>query len=109
MARHKIRKRPESEKRKRRSNRAETMAIKAARAVELPIDFVAGMVHLDFSGNREVVVEGCRGVLEYDENIVCIDTGKMKVRFLGRDLAIRNYIDKSITVSGFINSVEFLT
>lgn len=83
--------------------------MKAARAVELPIDFVAGMVHFDFSGNREVVVEGCQGVLEYDENIVYIDTGKMKVRFLGRDLILRNYVDKSITVSGFINSVEFLT
>ena len=84
-------------------------AIKAARVLDLPVDLVAGMAHFEFSGNREVIVEGCRGVLEYGENIVCIDTGKMTVRFIGRGLELRNYTDHSAIIDGFISSVEFLT
>lgn len=110
MAKHKIRKRPRlDDKRNAVAKSAANAAMKVVKALDLPVDLVAGMVHLDFAGNREVVVEGCHGVLEYDENIICIKAGKMKVRFLGRNFIIRNYVDKSITIDGFINSVEFLT
>lgn len=110
MAKHKIRKRPElNNKKNAMAKAASKAAMKATKALDLPVDLVAGMVHFEFSSNREVVIEGCRGVLEYDENIVCIDTGKMTVRFMGRDLQLRNYVDQSVTIDGFINSVEFLT
>lgn len=83
-------------------------SIKAAKAVDLPVDFCSGNVHLEFSGNREVVVEGCCGVLEYDENITTLDLGKMKIRFLGRDIELRNFTEHSVIVDGFISTVEFL-
>lgn len=105
MARHKIRKRPE----RKCESIVTKAAAKAVKALELPVDLVAGMVHFEFSGNREVVIEGCRGVLEYDENIICIDTGKMKARLMGRSLEIRNFTDHSVIIDGYISSVEFLT
>jgi sporulation protein YqfC len=107
-----MRNRPQTPEQEAQSIAAKTAAkakIKAARALDLPLDLVAGMVHFEFSGNREVEVEGCRGILEYDENIICIDTGKMKVRFMGRDLELRNFTDHSAVIDGFISSVEFLT
>lgn len=105
MAHHKMRKRPEQKT----ESKVTKIAAKAVKALELPVDLVSGMVHFEFSGNREVVIEGCRGVLEYDENIVCIDTGKMKARLMGRELEIRNFTDHSVIIDGFISSVEFLT
>ncbi len=104
MARHKIRKRPANP-----DSAAVKVVTKAARILELPVDLIAGMVHFEFSGNREVVIEGCRGVLEYDENIICIDMGKMKARFMGRGLELRNFTDHSAVIDGFISSVEFIT
>lgn len=107
MAHHSIRKRVGSLPRK--VGRAEKAATeKVVKALELPSDFIAGMTHLEFSGNREVVVEGCRGVLEYDENIIRLSVGKMKLRFLGRGLEIRNFTEHSATIFGYISSVEFL-
>ena len=105
MARHKIRKRPPTNI----DSTATKVVQKAAKILELPVDFISGMVHFEFSGNREVVIEGCRGVLEYDENIICIDMGKMKARFMGRGLELRNFTDHSAVIDGFISSVEFLT
>jgi sporulation protein YqfC len=113
MARHKMRNRPERKlelSQERSPDRgAQRAALKAARVLELPVDLVAGMVHFEFSGNREVIIEGCRGILEYDENIICIDTGKMTVRFMGRGLELRNFTNHSAVIDGFISSVEFLT
>lgn len=105
MARHKMRKRPE----RKGVPAVAKVAEKAVKVLELPVDLVAGMVHFEFSGNREVVIEGCRGVLEYDENIICLDTGKLKVRLMGRGLEIRNFTDHSVIIDGYISSVEFLT
>jgi sporulation protein YqfC len=118
-ARHKIRKRPPEESpagqsknarqgKEKRESPGAVAVMKAARALDLPVDLVAGMVHFDFSGNREVTIEGCRGILEYDENIICVDTGKMTVRFMGRDLELRNFTDHSAVINGYIASVEFL-
>lgn len=111
MARHKMRNRPAMQKtpEKKQESAGARAAMKAARVLELPTDLVTGMVHFEFSGNREVVVEGCHGIVEYDENIICIDTGKMTVRFMGRGLELRNFTDHSAVINGYISSVEFLT
>lgn len=107
MARHKIRKREPAAPRGESS--AARTAVKAARSLELPIDLVTGMVHFEFSSNREVIIEGLSGILEYDENLVCVDAGKMTVRFMGRGLEIRNFTEHSVVIDGFISTVEFLT
>lgn len=109
MAKHKIRKRPQQKAKEGTEPFAAKAALKAARALDLPVDLVAGMAHLEFSANREVVIEGCRGIVEYDENIVCLKMDKMTVRFLGRGLELRNFTDHSAIIDGFISSVEFLT
>lgn len=86
---------------------AGTAAEKTFAVLELPPDMLSGMAHFEFSGNREAVIEGCRGILEYDENIVRLQAGKLTVRILGRGLALRNLRRDSAIVSGFITSVEF--
>lgn len=109
MAKHKMRNRPRRKPKDGTDPFATKAALKAARVLDLPVDLVAGMAHLEFSGNREVVVEGCRGIAEYDENIVCLKMDKMTVRFMGRGLELRNFTDHSAIIDGFISSVEFLT
>lgn len=113
MAKHKARKRSAQRQQPVQqpepAAKAGDAAYKAAKVLELPLDLVAGTAHLEFSGNREVIIEGCRGILEYDEDIVCIDAGKMTVRFMGRGLELRNFTDHSAIINGFILSVEFLS
>ena len=78
-------------------------------ALELPSGMFGGLAHIELSGNREAIIEGCKGVLEYDENLVRINTGKMIIRFLGRDLTIRNLTDNSAIIEGYITSIEYMT
>ena len=82
---------------------------KTVRALELTPDILSGMAHFELSGNREVVVDGCKGVLEYDENVIRLMAGKLTVRFTGRGLELRNLRKDSAIIEGFITTIEFTT
>lgn len=64
--------------------------------------------HMEINGNREVIMEGCRGVLEYDTDVVRIRTNRMTVCFTGRSLVIKCLTVDSLVVEGFITGIEFL-
>lgn len=63
--------------------------------------------HMEINSNREAIVEGCSGVLEYDSDIVRVRTGKLTVKFQGRGLAIKCLTADSLVVTGFITGIEF--
>ena len=81
--------------------------------------------YMEVKGNHEVVLEGCRGVLEYDTDVggfggrpggfgketgvVRVRAGRMTLRFTGRCLVIRCLTADSLVVEGFITGIEFLS
>ncbi len=80
-----------------------------SRALELPPGCLAGAARFEMHGNREVIVEGCRSILQYDESAIRINMGKMIACFLGRGLNIKCLTPDSLVVEGFITSIEFVT
>lgn len=80
-----------------------------SRALELPAGSLTGAARFEMHGNREVVVEGCRSILQYDESAIRINVGKMIACFLGRGLCIKCLTPDSLVVEGFITSIEFVT
>jgi sporulation protein YqfC len=75
---------------------------------DIPGSALSGIAHIEMAGNREAVIDGCQGVVEYDENIIKLSTGKMVIKFSGRDLQIKTLTHDSAVVSGFILAMEFL-
>ncbi|MBS6860123.1 MAG: YabP/YqfC family sporulation protein [Clostridiales bacterium] len=67
-----------------------------------------GGCHIELLGNREAVVEGCQGILEYDDDVVRVRAGKLVVRFTGRNLKIRCMTADSLVVDGFLRGMEFM-
>lgn len=79
--------------------------LKKRRANDLP-----PMMHapcMEFSGNREVVLEGSRGVLEYSAETVRVNADGMIISFFGRGLDLRCISDAALIIGGFITRVEF--
>ncbi len=63
---------------------------------------------LQFNSNKEVTLDGCRGILEYQQEVIRVNTGKMVIAFKGRNLNIKCLNASSIVIGGYITNVEFI-
>lgn len=68
---------------------------------------LSGAAQIELNGNQEAVVDGCQGVLQYEDTVIRLSTGRMIVRFTGADLCIRTMQQNQILICGTIASVEF--
>ena len=78
-----------------------------SRTLELPVNVMEGLPEIELLGNKEAVVEHCQGILEYDDTVVRINTGKMVLKFTGRNLRLKTMTDESVIVEGSFTTIEF--
>ncbi len=81
---------------------------KFGRLSALPKDMAGNTPFLEFTANRSVLIDGCQGILEYQDSIVRINTKKLIVVINGRGLHIKCMTAHSLTICGYISGVEFL-
>ena len=62
---------------------------------------------IELSGNRELLIEGSKGVLSYSADSVRVNTGGMIVNIAGRELDLRCISDSALIIDGFIMSLSF--
>lgn len=62
---------------------------------------------ISLTGNRSAVVDGCDGVMDYDDEKVILRTGRLTVRLSGRDLRLRRLTEDSAVIEGIIDRVEY--
>ena len=96
-------------KRKTRARQPSPVTRRVEEMLELPEGALSGAARVELSGNRRAVVEGCQGILEYEEGVIRLNTTSGIVRFMGRDLRMNCLTEDSAVVTGFILSVEFLS
>lgn len=78
---------------------------KKRRLCELPP--LSGSPCIELNGNREAVIEGSRGVLEYTTACIRVNAVGMVLTLNGRELNLRCISDSALIIDGFITSVEF--
>lgn len=82
---------------------------KLINALDLPKTAMPGVSGIELSGNREAVIDGCRGILQYDDDLIKLSAGKLTVCFRGNMLCVRSLTPDQATIEGEIVSIEFLT
>lgn len=78
------------------------------RALDLPCGVLQTLPRIELSGNRRVVIEGCQGILTYDEDTVCLRTDIGVLRLLGTRLRLCRLSPTCTAVAGTVLSIEFL-
>lgn len=92
---------------RRKDKAAKRQITSAQRVLDLPEIVHADVPHIEMQGNREAVVDGCRGVLEYEEDKIKLNAGMCVLLFRGSDLTIKTYSDSLTEITGEIIAVEF--
>ena len=77
------------------------------RALELPVGTVSGGATVILHSDREVIVDGCRGVISRSEEEIKLNIGNRGLVTKGRGLMIKNLTDREITIAGCFASIEF--
>ena len=68
----------------------------------------AQLPELMLRGNEEVVVEGSKGVVEYGEETIRINTSMGLICFYGRGLNLKCISETQLIINGFITKLEFI-
>lgn len=76
--------------------------------LDLPVEAVMDLPHLEMSGNKEILLENCRGIIGYGEEEIRVSTGRGIIRVCGQGLTLKNLRVDSIIIDGTIHSVEFV-
>lgn len=66
-------------------------------------------ISIEMKSNKEAIIEGCKSISQYDENVISINMDKMIISFFGRNMEIKCMNSDSMVIRGTISSVEFNT
>lgn len=79
-----------------------------AEALDLPLDVISDIPRSEIMGNCQLSIENIRGILDYGENCIKINTTVGIIKIDGDELFIDNISDESIFIKGRIIRIEFI-
>lgn len=79
-----------------------------AKILDVPQNMFESYSQIVLSGNQEVVLDGCQGVIEYEDNFIKLKIGRQMVKFTGQGLQIKCMTGENVIIDGHILSVEFM-
>lgn len=84
-----------------------SMKNKMAEITGLPKDVVMGMPVLTVTGQMELSLENYRGILEYTDTLIRIQTKNGQIKITGKHLQVEYYTNDEMKLLGHIDSIEF--
>lgn len=87
-------------------NRVRKLLAGAAGKLDLPADIVAGLPKMELVGFTEFSLEPHKGLLEYADHEILLDSAAGQICVKGQNLTIKLMNQVRITVAGTIWSVE---
>jgi sporulation protein YqfC len=92
---------------RRKKTKKEPVREKALKALELPRDIILGMPKITVTGDKEVLIENYKGIVEYENTGLKINTELGIVSILGSDFDITAVTDDEIEIEGKISKIDF--
>ncbi len=77
------------------------------RKLELPSGIVGGGAHIELFSNREALIEGIKGVIEYNDCFIKLNIGRGTVEFWGNNMEISSLDCGELAINGKITKIEF--
>lgn len=73
----------------------------------LPSELDSGPM-MEVCSNREITIDGCRGITEYSEYTIKISTSHGVIAIEGKKLNIKYLSVSSVVIEGIIKGIEFV-
>ena len=76
-------------------------------AMDLPKDVIQNASVITILGRNELCIENYRGIIEYTDTLIRVQTRAGQIRIQGKRLRIQYYTNDEMKVSGTLSSLEF--
>ncbi|MFQ9985258.1 MAG: YabP/YqfC family sporulation protein [Lachnospiraceae bacterium] len=75
--------------------------------LRLPTEFAFGTVVLRVNGQSEAFIENYKGILEYTQDKITLETKGCRVTILGKNLLVSYYTNDEMKITGQINEIVY--
>lgn len=62
---------------------------------------------IELRGNRTAVIEGCDGIIDYNDDKVLLKIGRLTAEISGKSLKLKLLTANSAVVEGFIHCIKY--
>ncbi len=77
------------------------------KALSLPYGTIDKGARIVLHSNKEAIIDGCKGISEYDEDCIVLKLKNKNIMFKGCDLNISSYEKNYVVIKGNFQSIEF--
>lgn len=78
-----------------------------AEVLELPKDIMLDIPKITMVGNLQIYIENHKGIIEYTNQRIRVNTKSGVLRIIGKNLLLKNIVVEEIVIVGEIQQVEF--
>ena len=75
--------------------------------LELPKDLMLGAAIVTVTGRGEAVISNYKGILEYEDSFIKIQTKNCRILISGSHLAIDYYTHEEMKITGFLDTIQY--
>ncbi len=75
--------------------------------MNIPDELICGTPRIEFDSNKSVWIENYKGIIEYSDTVVRINTSDFIIALSGINLTISSISPEDVCIAGNISSVEF--
>ena len=78
-----------------------------ADSLKLPLDIVAGAAIVTVTGRTQVMVENYKGILEYTEDCITLQSRTCRIFVCGSHLTVAYYTGEDMKIEGNITQIRY--
>lgn len=75
--------------------------------LNLPADVLAGAAIITATGRNELCLENYKGIIEYNDNLIKVQTKSYKICIEGKKLNILYFTEDEMRITGLIQSIYY--
>ena len=89
-------------------NQIENMKYNISKNLELPMDIVMDLPKLIITGNMKASLENHKGIIEYTDETIRVNTKIGIFKITGNNLEIKTILSEEIIIIGIIENIEII-
>lgn len=86
---------------------SDSLKNKIVRAANVPKDVVLGVPILTMTGQMELCIENYKGIIEYTDLLIRVQSKIGQIKVVGKHLQIEYYTNDEMKITGRILSIDF--